>query len=519
MNYKLREYQRRWCRKTYNAFTQGIEGGKKPTRILSTAATGAGKTVMASAFIWTAIKRHDFRTLFLADTDDLVDQARRGILNATGLVPSIEQGTNEGNRQSMNVVGSIQSISQPKRLESWPADHFGLVIADEAHLSMADTWQRTLKRFNGGGAWILGVTATPERGDEKDLWDFYEHLGDEVGLFELIDGGHLAPITVETVPLKIDATEATIQATYADGENDMARAIEPYWKQIIEEWKTRASDRKTLIFHPGISASQAFTKLLIEAGVSARHIDGNTTNRAELLEQFARGDFQVLNNAQLLQKGYDCPTIGCILILKPTQSRVAYQQMAGRGTRKAEGKSDCLLLDFFWEFAERMKPCGPADLMTREPAQRDEVARMLREGGTLDLNGALSEATIAAEDRIIERLRELAGKRQGLRFDARELGQLLHQPELANYVPTANWEKDPATEKQKAYLAKKGVTHGKIGKGEAARLIEFFNKRHDSGLATAKQVAFLATKGIVGHALTFAEASEAIDSVMGKTPA
>ena len=138
MNYTLHDFQKRWCRRTFEAFRTGIEG-RPLTKVLATAATGAGKTVMASALIYATVRSLKKRTLFLADTDDLVDQGATGIFKASGLIASIEQATNQGNRSSMNVVGSIQSISQPARLASWPADHFGLVIADEAHLSMADS--------------------------------------------------------------------------------------------------------------------------------------------------------------------------------------------------------------------------------------------------------------------------------------------------------------------------------------------------------------------------------------------
>tara|TARA_R110000796_G_C14571530_1_gene435792 strand:- start:31542 stop:33104 length:1563 start_codon:yes stop_codon:yes gene_type:complete len=516
MEYKLRDYQQRWCRKTYDAFVKGV-GGQRPTRIMSTAATGAGKTVMASAFIWTMIRKHDKRALFLADTDDLIDQAASGIFNATGLIPSIEQSTNQGNRRSMNVVGSIQSISQPDRLASWDPDHFGLVIADEAHLSMADSWQRTLKHFNqdGKGAWILGVTATPERGDDKDLWDFYEHLGDEVGLFELIDGGHLAPLTVETVPIHIDATKAAIQANYADEGNEMASAIEPYWEQMIKEWQTRAGDRKTLAFHPGCSASKRFTDMLIKHGVKAAHIDGNSKDRKAILQAFSDGDIEFLNCANLLQKGYDCPSIRCVLIMKPTQSRVAYQQMAGRGTRKCDGKTDCLLLDFFWQFAEKMKPCGPADLVTRDPKERAAVAKILRDNPQQDLAGAISEAQLATEQSIVDRLQALSTRGGGLRFDARDLGSLLHQPELATYQPTAKWEHEGASPAQTDMLTKAGVLTEGMTKGAASQMIETLISRRDKNMATPKQIAMLATRGIEdGHTLTFTEAGQAIDRSM-----
>lgn len=526
MNVQLRDYQRRWCRRTWDAFTEGVGTGDertRVTRILSTAATGGGKTIMASALIWTAVQKRNLRTLFLADTDELVAQAAKGIFKATGLVPSIEKAAERAGRRSHNVVGSIQTIANPDRLATWDPSHFGMIIADEAHLSMADSWQRVLKHFNqdGAGAWILGVTATPERGDGKDLWSFYEHLGDEIGLFELIDAGHLAPITVETVPLQIDCTSVTIAENYGDDGNEMEEAIEPYWDQIIEEWKRRAGNRKTIWFQPGCRASRRFTAKLQEHGIGARHIDGTTSDRATLLEQFERGDFQCLSNAQLLQKGYDCPDIECVVILRPTRSRVAYQQMVGRGTRLAPGKTDVLLLDFLWEFEERMKPIGPADLVTRDPRRRDGIAAALRDGEMprLDLGAASLEFDREQTKMFINRLKQAAAKGRGMRFDAREIGIAFNQPELVNYVPTSNWERSAPTDRQKEALKKAGVLVGNVKtKGEASALLDFLAQRRTNRTCTIKQAAALMAHDVPQHeaiALGFDEASERIGALMG----
>jgi superfamily II DNA or RNA helicase len=506
MNRELRDYQRRWCRKVWDAFTKGIstDAGSAPqrfTRLLATAATGAGKTVMASALIWAAIQKLNAKCVFLADSDDLIEQAAKGIHGATGLIPSIEKAEQHAGRRSHNVVASIQTMSQPKRLETWDPNHFQLVIADEAHLSMADSWQRVLSHFNqdGRGAWILGVTATPERADGKDLFDFYEHLADEVGLFELIDAGFLAPITVETVPLNIDCTGARIQENYGDDGNQMEEAIEPFWDQIIEQWKRRATGRRTIIFHPGIRASKRFTERLQHHGISARHIDGNTKDRAEILAEFQRGDFDVLNNAQLLQKGFDCPPISCVVILRPTNSRVAYQQMVGRGTRLSEGKTDCLLLDFFWHFEGKMKPIGPADLVTRDPRRRDGIASMFRgdDGAKINLGAASQEYDREQTKNFIARLREAASKGRGMRFDAREIGVAFGQPELVNYVPTSNWERGPATDRQKEALKKAGVLISNVKtKGEASAILDFLAQRRAAGACTIKQAAALMANGI-----------------------
>lgn len=523
MNWPLRDYQKRWCRKTWDAFTVGVDG-QRFTRVLSTAATGAGKTIMSGAMIWSVIKKFNGRCLFLADSDELVSQAAEEILGATGLIPSIEKAEQYAGLKSHNVVGSIQTMSQPKRLERWDPSHFKLVIGDEAHLSMAATWQRVLKHFNqdGSGAWILGVTATPERGDGKDLWSFYEHLGDEVGLFELIDAGQLVPITVETVPLSIDCTGVAIREDYGDDGNEMEDVLEHYWDAIIEEWKKRAGDRRTIWFHPGCRASKRFTARLQYHGITAAHIDGNTPNRAELLKQFERGDFQNLNNAQLLQKGYNCRPIDCVVILRPTRSRVAYQQMVGRGTRLFEGKNDLLLLDFLWEFEERMKPIGPADLVTRDPRRREGIAAAFRGAG--GEKRSLSQASIEFDreqtKQFIARLQQAAAQGRGMRFDARDIGFAFNQPELIDYAPTSNWERSPATDRQKEALRKAGIRTGRgMTKGEASKILDYMATRRGEALCTIKQAAALIGFGETDAAdVGFEEASARLDTLFAANP-
>lgn len=395
MKFNLRDYQQLFCRAVVNAFTRGAEGQGPFSRVLGVAATGAGKTIMASALVWwiTRKPRRTGRVLMLADTDELVQQAADKILQATGLIPDIEKAASKAELASTVVVGSIQTLS--RRLDRWPADHFDLVIADEAHLSMARNWQGVLKHFGNGGAWVLGITATPERGDGQKLMRYYEHIAAEIGLFDLINRGHLAPLTVQVCPLQIDctnlkaATKGMNAGNFDDGE--LEEAIEPYLAAIIDEWETHARDRRTLIFHPSIRASQRFTEMLQARGISAAHVSGQSKDRKEMLKGFETGRFQVLNNAQLLTKGYDCPAISCVINLRPTKSRTQYLQMIGRGTRTCDGKTDCLILDFLWQFQE-LGIMRPAALIGKGDEHEAAVAAVMERGKRMTLGEFNAEA-------------------------------------------------------------------------------------------------------------------------------
>ena len=524
MKFTLRDYQQQFCRAVVNAFTVGAEGQGPFDRVLGVAATGAGKTIMAAALVWwiTRRPRRTGRVLMLADTDELVQQAADKILASTGLIPDIEKAASMADLASAVVVGSIQTLS--RRLERWPADQFDLVIADEAHLSMARNWQKVLKHFGDGGAWVLGITATTERGDGQNLMRYYEHIAAEIGLFDLINRGHLAPITVQVCPLQIDCTKLASKTSglnkgdFDDGE--LEEAIEPYLEAIIDEWHTHAADRKTLIFHPSIRASQKFTEMLQARGVAAAHVSGQSKDRKAVLKAYEEGRFQVLNNAQLLTKGYDCPDIACVINLRPTKSRTQYLQMVGRGTRTAPGKTDCLLLDFLWQFQE-LGIMRPAALVAKGDEHEAAVASVMERGKRLTLGEASEEAEREREQLIIRQLKRAAERGGRQVYDARVLGAVLHQPELIDYEPRAKWEKLPLTPGQRRFLENNGIDPGTVrGLGHGAKIMHTLANRRNHGMATPKQVAALAMADVPQpHQMTFSSALERLQALIDAAPA
>jgi len=514
--FQLREYQKEFCRKTYDAFYKGLDGNDPVDTALSVAATGAGKTIMAAALAYSVIRHRDKKVLFLADTDELVEQARDKMIDAAGLIPDIEKAQLRASRKADIVIGSIQTLSKKGRIAEWDPDHFGMVIADEAHLSMAKGWQRVLGHFKNGGAKILGITATPERGDGKNLLKFYESIPYEISLFDLINAGHLSPITVCSIPLEVDTSKIDKRLD----EDEVDHAMTPYLDAIIDAWQEHASDRKTLVFHPNIRMSKDFDKRLEERGIKSEHIDGTSKRRKQILEDYANNKFDVLNNAILLTKGYDCPDIECVIVLRPTKSRVAYQQMVGRGTRNAPGKSDCLLLDFLYQF-ESLGVIRPAALAARgdeiEAAMQDQLNRF---GSStqkkLNLQDVMSECEIATKKALIEKLRQ-AGQNGAKTYDARTMAGILDQNELLEYRPRTKWEAQLPTEAQLETLQRVGINPLTVTtKGEASTIIAKIKERRIKNLATPRQVAFLQQRGHAdAHKLTFFNASEKINALTG----
>jgi superfamily II DNA or RNA helicase len=161
--------------------------------------TGGGKTVI---FAKLAEHYSPNRTLVVAHREELLQQARDKLLSATGLAAEIEAADRRASLAAPVVVASVQSLSRAARRERFPAGHFGLVVVDEAHHVLAASYKRVLAHFSG--AKVLGVTATPDRGDKREIGEVFENIAYEIGLVELVKAGFLSRIQVRTIPLRID---------------------------------------------------------------------------------------------------------------------------------------------------------------------------------------------------------------------------------------------------------------------------------------------------------------------------
>ena len=267
------------------------------------------------------------------------------------------------------VVGSVQTLQRTKRLEQFPKDYFDTIIIDEAHHCLSDGYQRVLEYFDS--AKVLGVTATPDRGDMKNLGSFFESLAYQYTLPKAIKEGYLTPIKALTLPLKMDLSGVGVQS--GDFKvSDIGTALDPYLEQIAKEMKKYCKDRKTVVFLPLVKTSQKFRDILNSNGFKAAEVNGDSKDRAEILKDFENDKYNVLCNSMLLTEGWDCPSVDCIIVLRPTKVRSLYSQMVGRGTRLCEGKDHLLLLDFLWH-TERHELCHPANLI----CENDEVAKQM----------------------------------------------------------------------------------------------------------------------------------------------
>ena len=348
-------------------------------------------------------------------------------------------------------------------------------------------------------AQILGVTATPDRGDMQNLGQFFESLAYEYTLPTAIQEGYLTPIKALTIPLKIDMSSVSVQAGDFKA-SDIGTALDPYLEGIAEEMKKYCSDKKTVVFLPLVKTSQKFRDLLNEHGFQAAEVNGNSQDRAEILADFETGKYNVLCNSMLLTEGWDCPSVDCIVVLRPTKVRSLYCQMVGRGTRLFPGKDHLLLLDFLWH-TERHELCHPASLICSNEEVAQKMTENLEEaaGCPIDIEDAeqkASEDVVAQrEEALAKQLAEMTRRKKKL-VDPLQFEMSFQAEDLSGYVPAFGWEMGPPSDKQKSTLEKLGILPDQIeNAGKAAKLLDRLDKRRNEGLTTPKQIRFLEGRG------------------------
>lgn len=491
---ELRPYQQQAKEAIFREWDQGH------TKTLLVLPTGCGKTIVFAKVAEECV-RHGDRVLIMAHRGELLEQASDKIAKTTGLGTAVEKAEQSCLGSWFRiVVGSVQSLQNENRLNKFDPDYFDTIIVDEAHHVLSNSYQKVMEHFSGAN--VLGVTATPDRGDMRNLGNFFESLAYEYTLPKAIKEGYLSPIKAMTIPLKIDFSHVAVQA--GDFKvSDIDTALDPYLHQIAQEMKKYCMDRKTVVFLPLVKTSQKFRDILNAEGFHAAECNGSTQARAEILDDFDKGKYNVLCNSMLLTEGWDCPSVDCVIVLRPTKVRSLYCQMVGRGTRLCEGKENLLLLDFLWH-TERHELCHPAALI----ADSEEVSKKMTEN--MEKQAAIDPMAIdleeaeqtAREDVQREREEKLAEqlaamkKRKRKLVDPLQFEMSIQAEDLSSYVPAFGWEMAPASDKQIKALEKYGIFPDEIDNaGKANLLLDRLNKRREEGLTTPKQIRFLESRG------------------------
>ncbi|MET2015709.1 DEAD/DEAH box helicase [Enterococcus faecalis] len=490
---ELRPYQE----EARSAVQNEWQNNKKKTLLVLP--TGCGKTIVFSKIIEDRVRAGE-RVLVLAHRGELLDQASDKLEKSTGLKTATEKAEQTSLGSFLRVVvGSVQTMQREKRLSKFPPDYFDTIVVDEAHHCISEGYQRVLKHFDESN--VLGVTATPDRGDMRNLGSYFESLAYEYSLVQAIKEGYLSPIKALTIPLKLDLSGVK-QQTGDFSTKDLGTALDPYLEQIAEEMVKHCINRKTVVFLPLVKTSKKFRDILNSKGFKAAEVNGDSKDRQEVLEDFDNDKYNVLCNSMLLTEGWDCPSVDCVVVLRPTKVRSLYSQMIGRGTRLFPGKEELLLLDFLWH-TERLELCHPAHLIANNDEVAKKMTESIEEAGAQGFAMDIEEAEVQAEkDVIAEREEALAKQLEEMRKRKRKLVDPLQfemsiqAEDLTGYVPSFGWEMGPPSSQQVSALEKLGILPDAIDNaGKASLILDRLQKRKEAGLATPKQIRLLEQRG------------------------
>ncbi len=329
-----RPYQDRAISETSNAFKKGIK------KVLLCLPTGGGKTTIASLIIKNAVLK-DKKVLFLAHRQELIYQAHAR-LQKFGVYAGIIMGKHKYAYDSVNVA-SIQTL---QRRFMPPAD---LIFIDEAHHTNSAGILKILENYPN--SYIIGLTATPERLDNKSLSTVYNELICPIDINELIDDGFLVTPRIfaaaDSLREEDFANVKTAMGDYANNELYKLYDKPKLYKGVVENYKKLAPNTKAIIFCVNCEHSRNTADEFLNNGILAMHLDADvpTEKRKEILEDFANGKFNVLCNVNILTEGYDLPSIETVILNRATKSTALYFQMVGRGLRPAPNKNFCIVID------------------------------------------------------------------------------------------------------------------------------------------------------------------------------
>lgn len=324
--------------------------------------TGGGKTIIFASYALS----NDLKTLILAHRCELIYQTRDAFLS---LVPESSVGIVMGDQNETDAqitIASIQTLARRNRLRQLPTD-YDLVVCDEAHHAVADSYLRVFYRYgfldmyacgieNAKGLsphyypdrTLLGVTATPERTDKESLDAIFDEVVYRLSIADLIPD-YLSDFRCVVCDAGVDISHVgSVAGDLNTGQLGQALSEGGLLDGLPDVIIQRLSDRQhILIFLPNVASAKEATDILNAAGISTGCVLGSTPSeeRKQTLCDFQNGKLRVLVNCMVLTEGFDCPCIDALIVARPTKSPLLIQQMIGRGLRVAPGKKDCLILD------------------------------------------------------------------------------------------------------------------------------------------------------------------------------
>jgi superfamily II DNA or RNA helicase len=505
---QLRDYQQQ-------AVEAAIESMRSGGSTLLVMATGLGKTVVFAEIIRRYMSQGTGRrALVLAHRVELIQQAAATLRRICQCDVEIEMGEQRA-REDMyhrapivvsSVATQVARAGDQRRMHRFDASKFGIVVIDEAHHAVADSYRMTLEHYRTGRCRVLGVTATPDRADEAALGEVFETVAMDYGIREGVQAGWLVPVKQRLVSVRsLDFTACRTTAGDLNGADlDSIMRYEETLHGMVYPTIELAGDRRGVIFAASVAHADRISEILNRhRAASAISVNAKThpDERREMFRGFSEGRYQWLVNVGVATEGWDDAALDgrgvqVIAMMRPTKSRALYCQMVGRGTRPLPGTVDGLatpqercaaIAASAKQAVEVLDYCGNsgrhrlvhlADALAGrdadELAERAEraVARAAQQNG----EAAVDVLALMDREEVLMKREAEARARRGIVVRAKYATQEINPFALIDLAPDrdANWERGvPASEKQLALLRRMRVgIPALLTRKEASRLID-----------------------------------------------
>lgn len=534
----LRPYQ-------VEAVESALREFKEVSSTLLAMPTGTGKTLTACELI----RRQQGRTMWLTHRDELVHQSAAAIEKSLGEYPEIEKAERKASQSGFSncVVATVQTLISGKngdrRMTKFSPHDFDLLVLDEAHRSVSDSWRTVVDYFRQNkDLKILGLTATPKRSDEEALGQIFESVAFEYPILQAIHDGYLVPVQQQVV--KVEGLDFShIKTTAGDlnlGElaREMEREKNPM--EIAGSTIEIIGNRRSIVFTVSVVQAEMTAEIYnrYKPGCAAFLYQGTPKDaRRKIMHQFANGDIQILVNVLIVSEGVDVPAAEVCVMARPTKSLLLYQQCAGRVLRplanciyglettesrrfaiSQSAKPSALIIDLAGN-AGKHHLINSGDLLGGHYS--DEVREL-----------ALRKATDSQKPTDIERM--LADAQFELRQKEKDL-EAARRAKLTARVKYHSWSVDPfnafsivprtvsnvehgrsLSEKQRKLLERQGVDPDQYNYAQAKQLIDNFFYRWQHHLASYKQAGILKRFGIDAHEMSREQATHEIDAIAAR---
>lgn len=371
---------------------------KTSDRGLLISATGTGKTFL-SCFDVKKVKPQ--RMLFIAHRKTILQKAKETF---ESIIQNKKMSLYNGEDNSADYLfAMIQTLNKKEHLEKFPKDYFDYIVIDEVHHSGAKTYQNLINYFQP--KFLLGMTATPERTDDFDIYELFNHnIAYEIRLYDALRENLLCPFHYFGV------SDILIEGKEIDEKTTIKNlVIDERVEHIIEKSRYYGYSGEKLhglIFVSRTEEAKILAEKFLERGINAAALVGEDTEttREKTVEKLEQGKLEYIITVDIFNEGIDIPCVNQVILLRPTESAIVYIQQLGRGLRKYKDKEFVVILDFIGNYEKNF--LIPTAISQNNSFDKDFMKRFLMNGTNL----IPGESSVIFEEIVQERIFECIGK-------------------------------------------------------------------------------------------------------------